>query len=540
MIWLVLGVVVAWLALGPWVPVAVLVALCVPRVRWWVLDRLWITRRGLAIAAAVVAAVAGIIVVVPDGWLPVPPSPGVLVAPSYVGRPAQARPLQVGTVPQNPHLARNGAGAVLDDAWSTGATPWSGPVGLQPEVDSAWYGLEHCTTLTLDGRDRLVGLCGDRGGSALHVIDPDSLHPLATKRLPSPKDDGCAAGLDAAYLDAGDRMVVATSDRRVLAVSTADADGEPDLTTDRTWDLSTQVPADDCVVALLPDWQGRIWWATRGGLVGTVAPDSGEVRVLDLGEEVAHPFSTDETGGTYVLTTHALYRLSVDEAGTPVVGWRTAYDRGADRKSGQATRGSGTSPVLLDGGVIAFADNAEPRLHVVMVERSNGAEICRAAVFDDEASATDSALASVGGGVVVANTHGYAGPLRTLLGRGTTGGLARVDVPADRSAGECRVRWTSELVAPSGAPQVSVGTGLVYVSTKRPTWWGVSAWYLTGVDVRSGRAMFGVRTGTGVLANNDHATLTLAPDGTAYVATLGGMVRVQDRRPQEAVESQGE
>ena len=34
--------------------------------------------------------------------------------------------------------------------------------------------------------------------------------------------------------------------------------------------------------------------------------------------------------------------------------------------------------------------------------------------------------------VVVANTHGYAGPVRTLLGRGTSGGVARVDVPAGR------------------------------------------------------------------------------------------------------------
>ncbi len=534
MTWLVLGLLVAWLALGPWVPVAVVLALCVPRVRWWVLDRIWVTRRGVAIAAAGVAVVAGLVVVVPDGWLPVPPSPGVLVAPAYVGRPAQARPLQVGTIPQNPHLARNGAGAVLDDAWSTGTTSWAGPTGLQPEVDSAWYGLEHCATLTLDSRDRLVGVCDDRGGSSLHVIDPDSLHPLATKRLPEPEEDGCAAGLGAAYLDAGDRVVVATSDRRVLAVSTADADDEPDLTTARTWDLAAQVPDDDCVVALLPDWVGRIWWATRGGLVGTVAPDSGEVRVLDLGEEVTDPFSTDETGGTYVLTTHALYRLGADATGTPAVDWRTTYDRGTDRKSGQVTRGSGTSPALLDGGVVAFTDNAEPRLQVVMVERSTGAEICRAGVFEDDASATDSALASVGGGVVVANTHGYAGPLRTLLGRGTTGGLARVDVPADRSTGECRVRWTSDLVAPSGAPQVSLGTGLVYASTKRPTWWGVSAWYLTGVDVRTGRAMFGVRTGTGVLMNNDRATVTLAPDGTAYVATLAGMVRVQDRQPKEA------
>lgn len=534
MIWLLLALLVAWVALGPWVLVVLVVALCVPRVRWWVLDHFWVTWRGAGIAAAVVAVVAGLVVLVPDGWLPVPQSPGVLVAPSYVGRPAPATPVALGTIPQNPHLARNGAGTALGDAWSTGTSPWAGPVGLQPEVDTAWYGLEQCATLTLDSRDRLVGLCGDRRGRSVHVIDPDSMRPLATKRLPAPEDGDdeiCGAH---PYLDAADRMVVATSDRRVLAVATADADGEPDLTTARTWDLSPNVPADDCLVALLPDWTGRIWWASQDGLVGTIAPDSGEVRVLDLGEEVAGPFSTDETGATYVVTTHALHRLVLDGAGTPSVAWRTEYDRGTERKTGQATRGSGTAPAVLDGGVVAITDNAEPRMHVLMLERSTGAEICRAAVFEDDASASDTALASVGGGVVVANTHGYASPVRTLLGRGTSGGMARVDVPADRSGGECRVRWTNDVVAPSSVPRVSLATGLVYAYAKRPTWWGVSAWYLTGIDVRTGRSYFKVRTGTGVLMDNDHAALTLGPDGTAYVATLAGMVRVQDRQPKDA------
>jgi hypothetical protein len=531
--WLLLALLLAWIALGPWVPVAVVLALCVPRIRWWVQDRLWVTWRGAGIAAAAVAMLTGIIVLVPDGWLPIPPAPGVLVAPSYVGRPAQARAVRTGTVPQNPHLARNGAASARGDAWSTGASSWAGPAGLQPDVDTAWYGLEQCATLALDSRDRLVGLCGDREGRSLHVIDPDTMRPLATKRLPAPEDgddDVCGSH---AYLDAGDRAVVATSDRRVLAVSTADADGEPDLTTARSYDLGAVVPDDDCLVALLPDWAGRIWWATQDGRVGTIAPDSGDLRVLDLGEEVAESFSTDETGGTYLVTTQALYRLAVDGTGTPTVDWRTAYDRGTERKTGQATRGSGTAPTLLDGGVVAFTDNAEPRMHVVMVERSTGAEICRAAVFEDGASATDAALAGLGSGVVVTNTHGYAGPLRTLLGRGTTGGLARVDVPADRSTAECPVRWTSDVVAPSGAPRVSLETGLVYAYTKRPTWWGVSAWYLTGIDVRTGRAMFAVRTGTGMLLDDDRAALTLAPDGTAYVATLGGMVRVRDRQPKE-------
>jgi hypothetical protein len=112
-----------------------------------------------------------------------------------------------------------------------------------------------------------------------------------------------------------------------------------------------------------------------------------------------------------------------------------------------------------------------------------------------------------------------------LLGRATSPGLARVDL----AGGACKVAWTSEEIAPSSVAKVSLANGLAYAYTKRPNWWGVSAWYLTAVDVTSGRTVFSVRTGTGVLMNNHHAAMTIAPDGAAWIATLAGLVRVRDR-----------
>jgi len=38
-----------------------------------------------------------------------------------------------------------------------------------------------------------------------------------------------------------------------------------------------------------------------------------------------------------------------------------------------------------------------------------------------------------------------------------------------------------------------------------------------------------VRTGIGTLFNNHYSAVTLAPDGSAYVATLAGLVRIRDR-----------
>src|SRR4029453_10815515 len=64
------------------------------------------------------------------------------------------------------------------------------------------------------------------------------------------------------YLDAEARAVVATTDRRGL---TGDSDGLEVL--DEV-DLNDVVPDDDCLVALLPDWEGNMWYVTQDGRVG--------------------------------------------------------------------------------------------------------------------------------------------------------------------------------------------------------------------------------------------------------------------------------
>lgn len=517
------------LAIGPWVLAAGLGLLAIPAVRRRLTrpERPW---RTAGIWGAVVAALVGLVVVIPDGWLPIPPGPGLLVTPSYVGRPIAPRPIVGMEVRQHPHLARNGTNSMHNDAWASDAYPWAGPLGESPEVDTAWFGLEECATLAFDSEERLVALCGNPSGPVLHVLDPDTMRPLATKDLPDrpsvegtrPWESLCAGAYF--YLDNQDRAVLATTTRRILVVGTSDADGDPDLTIEKTFDLTGRVPEDDCLLALMPDWGGRIWFATQGGLVGAVDPRTGRTRVHDLGEEVANSLAVDE-GGVYVVSDRALYRLESDAAGRPRVAWRTTYDRGLDPKPGQFTQGSGTTPTLLPDGLVAITDNADPRMNVVFLRRETGAEVCRAPVFADDASATENSLVAVGDGVIVENNHGYAGPQSTLLGRATAPGIARVDV-AD---GACSVAWTSDEIAPSSVPKVSLATGLLYVYTKRPTWWGVSAWYLTAVDADTGRTAFSVRTGTGALMNNHYAAVTLAPDGSAYIATLAGMVKVHDR-----------
>ena len=492
------------LALGPWALLLALASLGLPRVRSWLRP----SRRAVAGCLGGALLLTGLVLVVPDGWLPMPPAPGALVAPTYAGRPFQPRPLDLSTV----------ADAAKPDV----VTAWRGPVGESPDVDTAWFGLDHCGRWLVDGRHRLVGVCRGPGGRSLRVVDPGSLHVVATKELPG---GGDCAGSDV-VLDARGRAVVATADRRLLVVDTADADGDADLTTVASHDLREVVPASDCVRSVQPGAGGVLWWATASGTVGVVDVATGRVRAVDLGEEVTTPVLAD-AAGAFVVTTHALYRVlpGPGAAARPRVAWRVAYDRGSRRKPGQPSQGSGTVPAVLPGGLVAITDNADPQMHVEVYRAATGDLVCRQPVFGDDAGATGSALVPVGRGVVVSNNHGYAGPLATVLGRTTTGGLARVDV----TGGECSVRWTSSAVAPSATPALSGATGLLYTWTKPHSWWGADAWYLTAIDVRTGRTAFGVRTGLGWWRDSSYGSVTLAPDGTAFVGTLGGLVRVRDR-----------
>src|SRR5690606_31179671 len=130
--------------------------------------------------------------------------------------------------------------------------------------------------------------------------------------------------------------------------------------------------------------EGNYWFATRYGRVGLVTPEH-EVETRQLaGEEIQNSFSI-APDGTYVVTDHALYRFQRDPGRPPKVAWREVYDRGTRRKVGQINQGSGTTPTLLGDDLVAIADNAEPKMNVLVYRRTGQAEqrlVCEMSVFE--------------------------------------------------------------------------------------------------------------------------------------------------------------
>ena len=469
---------------------------------------------------------------------PIPALPTDMLSGGFHGTAARPRPITPPHTAQNPFLSPDGTNTMHDDAYATDAYRVSGPLGRNLQVRSASYGVSECATVAFDSRHHLVGLCGGLEGFAMRLIDPttlDQIASLTTSRrevgLSNPFTDLC--GGTYFYLDHHDQAYLLTTKKQIWRVQV----GARTLTHDRTYDLAAAVPGKDCVIATLPDWKGRIFFATQQGRVGVVDPRTGAVHTLRFaGQGIVNSMAGDESGAIYVVTTHRLAAVAADRNGVPHVRWSVPYDRGSEQKPGQLSQGSGTTPTLVGRDVVAITDNADPRMHVSFYDRRPGVRhrlLCSAPVFAPGRSDTENSLAVSGRSVIVENNYGYTGVQATTLGRTTTAGIAKVVLRTHRAAdGEithrCPVVWTSTVTAPTSVPKVSWGNGLLYVYAKPASNPLDDSWYLTAIDTHTGHTVWQQRTGNGIQWNNHYAAIYLGPDGTAYIATLAGLIRFAD------------
>lgn len=500
---------------------------------------------------------------VPEGVavppVPIPQDPGASAVARFLGEPRPARPVRgVRFAPRHPYMAANGRSNLHDDAYQSDAGRTPGPLGHGPEVRSTLF-TQECASVTFDRRGRIMTVCVGLATVDLRLLDPRTLEVLADYPLPPRPASSLRHPFTAFggggyfYLDHRDRAVVPTSDGHIDVVAETGPAGAPRLTLRRQYDVSPYA-GDSPILSVLPDWDGRLWFVTTSGVVGVVDRRSGVTRVTRLphGETVGNSMAVDETGAVFVVSERALYRLDADPVGAPVVTWRKRYDTGTRQKPGQSQLGSGTTPTVIRHGgrrYVAITDNADPRMHVLVYRAGRsgpGREpVCSQPVFPRGRGATDNSLIAFGDALVVENNYGYTGPEQvppsTSPNRNTpttVPGVARIDV--DYAHGRCHVAWRNTRVrVPSSVSKASTATGLVYVyehpsarqvryTSGEPATGPEDPWYLTALDARTGRRVWSVLTGTGLGYNNNYAPITLGPDGTAYVGTLGGLVSVRD------------
>ena len=490
------------------------------RRRGWVLGVALTCLWALACAANAHAQV--IIPGIDPGPIPNPNGAGLV---QFEGSAVKADPFAFPRTPEHPYMAPNGQSNIHVDAYQTDANAIRGPLG-ETTTDSIFFAHE-CASITFDSQGRIVTICVGLERPILALLDPDTMEPLATYELPvrvpgagsNPFTDFSGGGYF--YLDDRDRAIMPTTDRHVYVIAQT---SEPDFERVADYDLNGPVTSDDKVISALPDWRGRIWFATVEGVVGWVNPKSGAIHSKDLGEPIGNSFAVDEKGSVYVVTDAALYRLRARQ-GKVREQWRRKYPNTGLVKPGQTQAGSGTTPTLLAGGkLVAIADNADP-VNVLAYRRAVRPQgkrlVCKEPVFEEGASATDQSLIGAGRTLIAENNHGYS-IANTELGGTTEPGLQAVRVK--RGLRGCRTIWRSDEIAPSVVPKVSSRTGLVYTYTKPDGTGSDDPWYLTALDFETGKTRWKRLAGEGLGFNNNYAPITIGPKGRIYLGVLGGMV----------------
>ena len=457
------------------------------------------------------------------------------------------RALPAGWLPDNPHMSSSGANSMHSDTYGSNTHPWSGPVGNDPTVTFAGKG--PCAGMGVTHEHLLLLQCGGATSFTMRLVDPVTLKDLATYNLP-PRPSTLQAVENASldkvysdtsgayfYLDNNDVAVVADAAQHIQRIAHVKTSSGWTFKQLNDWDLSKYLPHDcttatnpfpqgscDPVTSVEPDWHGLLWWITRYGRVGTLDPKTGRVHIDFLrGEQIENSHSIGEDG-VFIVSDHAMYRFRARADGTPYVVWRKTYDRGSGRKTGQINQGSGTTPTLLGKRYVAITDNADPRMHVLVYDRDNGALHCSVPVFGKGESASENSLVGWDNGLLVENNYGYLNAGSRLQQAHIPGSVTKVAVTAN----SCHVAWTNPVVSPSVVPKLARGNGMLYLYSPKPVAGNLDAWYLTVVDWQTGKTVSRIQTGVGPAYDNAWAPITLGPGGYAYISCFGGLISVHD------------
>ena len=360
-----------------------------------------------------------------------------------------------------------------------------------------------CLNFMVDPAGNLLGFCGDPDGLYgklgvefhLALFNNDTLSTLDEMNItevPGPGNNKCGgkegkkAPLNLGYfvMDNLGRVIFSDKDN-VMKFAGADRAGRK-LVEFKTVDISRLevpgmsasfrlAPKSHQVAQIMPDYDDGYWF-TGGGkpehaaFLGHLNSDD-QIDFfyefsLDHGvrEKIENGVAIDATG-IYVLTDFALYKFEDTGSGARRV-FMHDYKRASSCKPGTiAHSGSGSTPTLLGNDLIAFTDNADGRVNVVVVDRRNRTPvasrlICEVPVFHEGQSANENSLIGYHNSVIVQNW--YNAPNKTNgRTRRMQPGIWRVDVAPDRSS--CAVKWANDAIGTTATARLSTTTGLIYM-----------------------------------------------------------------------------
>ena len=300
---------------------------------------------------------------------------------------------------------------------------------------------------------------------------------------------------------------------------------------DAIYDLNAHVTIPDCSCSVLPDWSGRLWFVSkaRGGRLDRPGDrrDRRASSFLAKASSIRSPW-TRPAASSSSPTTRSIGSTPTPPAPRASRGGST-YDRGTRLKPGHAVAGIGDDARHCMRRISSRSPTTPTR---ACTSRSTGAPpgalVCRAPVFEAGQSATENSIIAAGNSLVVENNYGYEGPDIGGAGEGDRQpGVARVDV--DAQAGTCRRHGRAAEISPTTVPKASLASGprlrLLQAAERRRR---------RRLVLHRDRLPHRHIPCTAALPEPGTSTTTttppvsIGPDGSGYIGTLGGLIRIAD------------
>ena len=375
--------------------------------------------------------------------------------------------------PANQYMGPPGTATMHANAASSDATTSAGPGAGAVSITGRSFDAVFPTILM--GTDGLIVSVATKWSDQtpyVYLLDPVTLDPLANMKLVKSNTSDLAGGIYS-YLDNNNRLVLVNANGELQRISHSQ---QSSGTWQLTVDSSVQIGYPD-VVGLVPDYQGRVWFATAQGTSGTSGAVVGYYNpttnltsafTLPAGEQVANSISSSPDG-VAVASTAALYLFSSGSSG-PVEVWRQEYDRGPARKPGQLSWGTGATPVFFGPTTgyeyLTITDNASPQENILVYTTTSGSLVGSVPfLFSGTNSGNEDAAIAVGSSIYYPSTYGYPYPASAESGTSIpgsapfVGGMQRVDVLPDGSG--LTTIWQST-VASAAEPRLSLADNLIY------------------------------------------------------------------------------
>lgn len=484
--------------------------------------------------------------------------------------------------PSNPYMGLEGTSTMHANAASSNAIVFAGPgtTDLEPHHNLDLNATVPSILMSENGALVCVGVSTAPKTAQIPMvmlISPKTLQPLQPPILLTKPQTGNLAGGLYNFLDHKNRLVLVNGDG-VLQWYSNTYDSTTDTGT-LTLEKSVNI-GQPMVVGLVPDYEGRIWFATQGSLsntgqtavVGYYDPQTQTTQTYNLpaGEMVANSISASPAG-VAVATTTGLGLFTAGQNGAVQPVWRQVYENSGVRKPGQLSPGTGSTPVffgpttgyeylvITDNATAPNTGNQTPAENVNVYSVADGTRVAQTGFLAPSNSGTENAPIAFGNRIFVPSTYGYWYPQPSETGAAVpgsapfVGGFQGMTLAADGTS--LNTSWGPANSVPSSAlPRLSLADNLIYTVLASSTTQGSGpstqttvSYSFAAIDADTGAIVgtplsLGANTFSGSspdyrdTANYTWNTLqmtgVISPSGVFYQGTAGGIVMVS-RQPKQ-------